>query len=103
MVGTAEPPSSGKGLRACLHCKLVKTTGQFRQNGCENCPQLSMAGDSDRVTECTTPVFQGLVAMLEPRSSWVARWQRQTHRVRGVYAVQVSGNMGDVGAEYEDE
>ena len=33
-----------------------------------------MMGDSDRVLECTTSDFQGLITVLNPGSSWTARW-----------------------------
>ena len=32
---------------------------------------LKMKGDKDRVLECTTGVFDGLVAMVNPQDSWV--------------------------------
>ena len=47
---------------------------QFLDNGCDNCVGQSMMGDSDRVLECTTNDFQGLITVLNPGSSWTARW-----------------------------
>ena len=47
---------------------------QFYDNGCENCISQSMMGDAERVQECTTNDFQGLVTILNPGSSWTARW-----------------------------
>ncbi len=47
---------------------------QFYDNGCENCLSQSMMGDAERVQECTTNDFQGLVTILNPGSSWTARW-----------------------------
>ena len=47
---------------------------QFYDNGCENCISQSMMGDAERVQECTTNDFQGLVTVLNPGSSWTARW-----------------------------
>jgi transcription elongation factor SPT4 len=35
-----------------------------------------MRGSSDRVAECTSMMYDGLIAMVEPSESWVARWQR---------------------------
>lgn len=32
-----------------------------------------MKGDKDRVLECTTSAFDGLVAMVNPQDSWVVR------------------------------
>ena len=47
---------------------------QFYDSGCENCISQSMMGDAERVQECTTNDFQGLVTILNPGSSWTARW-----------------------------
>ena len=47
---------------------------QFYDSGCENCVSQSMMGDAERVQECTTNDFQGLVTILNPGSSWTARW-----------------------------
>ncbi|CAN0315405.1 unnamed protein product [Phaeothamnion confervicola] len=57
---------------------LVKTTDQasFYNEGCENCPFLYMKDDTERVNDCTSAYFTGLISMIEPRGSWVARWQR---------------------------
>lgn len=35
-----------------------------------------MKGDKDRVLECTTSAYDGLIAMVKPEDSWVARYQR---------------------------
>lgn len=35
-----------------------------------------MRGSADRVAECTSLTFDGMIAMIEPTESWVARWQR---------------------------
>ena len=43
------------------------------------------------VQECTSQVFEGLITLNDPRSSWVARWQRLDAYVPGVYAVKVVG------------
>lgn len=87
--------SQTKKLRACLLCSIVQTPSEFRRDGCPNCEQLSvsvgnhddddddnenttmltmmrqMKGDKDRVLECTTSAFDGLIAMVNPADSWV--------------------------------
>ncbi len=35
-----------------------------------------MRGSAERVAECTSLMYDGMVAMMEPSESWVARWQR---------------------------
>ena len=49
-------PDKLKLLRACLSCKLIKTTEQWRENGCENCQEKYHGIDS---INYTTPTFKG--------------------------------------------
>ena len=53
----AAPPDKMKtgALRACLTCKLLKTMEQFRQDGCDNCGELS----GYDTQSYTTPTFKG--------------------------------------------
>ena len=73
-----------KHLRACISCKLVKTEGQFDEEGCSNCNW-----DLADYTDETTPDFTGMIAMMEPEDSWVAKWQRMAKYRPGVYAKSV--------------
>jgi transcription elongation factor SPT4 len=91
----AEIPDSDKGLRACLRCSLLKTFSQFVDSGCENCDFLGMAGENDKVHECTTAYFEGSVALIQPGGSWVARWQRIVTYVPGLYALAMQGRLPD--------
>jgi transcription elongation factor SPT4 len=54
--------------------RLGRRAAQFNNNGCENCPFLMMAGDSQRVMETTTVSYHGMVAVLDPTASWAAKW-----------------------------
>jgi len=45
------------------------------------------------VLSCTTASFSGLVALCQPDDSWVARWLRITRKSRGLYAIDVSGEL----------
>jgi len=78
-----------------MFCSLVKTTAQFEENGCENCAFLDMKADRNRVLYCTSPTFDGIIAMMDPPASWVAKWQRIGKFVRGCYAIQVQGKVAD--------
>uniref|UniRef100_A0A6B2LT88 Spt4/RpoE2 zinc finger domain-containing protein n=1 Tax=Arcella intermedia TaxID=1963864 RepID=A0A6B2LT88_9EUKA len=82
-------------LRACMGCGLVKETRQFQKFGCNNCTFLKIHGDGDRLESCTTTNFSGLISMMKPERSWVARWQRmRPNLVPGCYAVTVQGRLG---------
>jgi len=52
----------------------VVRCSQFYESGCENCPFFGMEGERDRVADCTTPNFQSLITVMEPSSSWAAKW-----------------------------
>jgi len=101
-------PAKFRGLRACLVCGLVKTQKQFEDNGCENCTFLNLTGDKERVQDCTTTHYQGSVECItlftpkaffacslllinDPAHSWVARYQGIEKRIRGCYAIKVTG------------
>ncbi|TFY64315.1 hypothetical protein EVG20_g5989 [Dentipellis fragilis] len=115
----------GKTLRACLLCSIIQSPADFRRNGCPNCEELmqvrllsisgrqkgylkcdfgylQMKSSPDRIQVCTTTYFDGVIAVIDPETSWVARWQRTSKYVRGMYAVRVKGRIpDDVEAELE--
>ena len=67
---------------------------RFSRDGCPNCDAfLGLAGSEDAVRECTSQVFEGLITIADPTTSWVARWQRLDGYVGGVYAVKVAGTV----------
>mmetsp|Transcript_16193 Transcript_16193/g.32817 ORF Transcript_16193/g.32817 Transcript_16193/m.32817 type:complete len:121 (-) Transcript_16193:102-464(-) len=83
-------PTSERQLRACLGCRLLKSSSQWREpceNGC---------------SEENTSNFKGMVCFMDTSDSWVARWQRSEGKVRGVYAVKVYGSALDAQARPED-
>ncbi|OQS07029.1 transcription elongation factor SPT4 [Thraustotheca clavata] len=89
----AEIPTTFRELRACMVCSLVKTYSQFYESGCDNCTVLNMQDNRQRVTDCTTAYFEGMIAMMQPRESWVAKWRRIGRHVPGIYAVSVTGEL----------
>ncbi|KAI5119749.1 hypothetical protein M0805_004081 [Coniferiporia weirii] len=91
-------PSNARArqLRACLLCSIIQSPVDFRRNGCPNCEEvMQMKQSQDRVLSCTTTHFDGVVAVIDPETSWVARWQRTSKYVRGMYAVRVKGRIPD--------
>ncbi|KAH8115792.1 transcription elongation factor SPT4 [Phellopilus nigrolimitatus] len=95
---TAAIPSNARArqLRACLLCSIIQSPADFRRNGCPNCEEImQMKQSQDRVLSCTTTHFDGVIAAIAPETSWVARWQRTSKYVRGMYAVRVKGRVPD--------
>lgn len=87
-------PTELRHLRACLVCSLVKTLGQFERDGCENCNEfLHMKNSNDTAMDYTSSSFDGLIALMSPEDSWVAKWQRLTPYVKGCYAISVTGKL----------
>lgn len=65
------------------------------RDGCPNCENtLQLRGNTDAIQECTSQVFEGLIAVRDPTASWVARWQRLDNYVPGTYATKVTGSVG---------
>jgi transcription elongation factor SPT4 len=101
--GMAQTPGTLKALRACKRCTLVKTTTQFTETGCDNCPFLRIEESSERMEDCTSLYFTGLIAMLDPAGSWVGKWQRIGRCKPGVYAVEVIGQFPPQDEEFMRE
>ena len=60
--------------------------------GCPNCEEyLNLRGSSDAINDCCSQVFEGLITLVDPQTSWVAKWQRLQGYVPGTYAVKVVG------------
>mmetsp|Transcript_7724 Transcript_7724/g.23027 ORF Transcript_7724/g.23027 Transcript_7724/m.23027 type:complete len:123 (+) Transcript_7724:79-447(+) len=90
---TAVVPHGDRRLRACMVTGLVKTEEQWVRDGSENVPFLLSPNEREIVFEVTSPNFDGLVAMMKPDESWVARWQGITTFVPGCYALRVRGTL----------
>ncbi|KAK7051353.1 transcription elongation factor spt4 [Paramarasmius palmivorus] len=97
------PAPKSRHLRACLLCSVIQTTQDFRLSGCPNCEEILQLKDSpDRIQSCTTVYFDGVIGIMDPENSWVAKWQRTSQYARGMYAVRVKGRIPeDVEAELD--
>lgn len=87
-------------------CGVIQTQQQFLRDGCPNCEEVLGFADEDAstVAECTSPSFEGVVALGEPGESWVAKWLRIDNFRPGLYAVKVSGKLpADVVADLENK
>ncbi|KAL7751651.1 transcription elongation factor spt4 [Sorochytrium milnesiophthora] len=74
----------------------VQNQSQFKRDGCDNCEEiLKMRGSSDRVLECTSQSYDGVIALMNPDRSWCAKWQRIEPYVKGLYAIRVVGRVPD--------
>lgn len=87
------PAEFNRNLRCCVTCRLVKTLDQFYEQGCENCPFLDMVEDRERIDDCTTTEFQGMVAVIDPEKSWAAKWTHHKKHVPGCYALAVQSDL----------
>ncbi|KAJ5836808.1 Spt4/RpoE2 zinc finger [Penicillium robsamsonii] len=88
------PPNQQRMLRACMVCSVVQIHNKFMREGCPNCEStLQLRGNNDAIQECTSQVFEGLIAIRDPAASWVARWQRLDNYVPGTYATKVTGTL----------
>ena len=94
-VPQAEAPKSLRDMVACRRCYLVKSFEQFLDDGCENCQFLKMKDKPERCEECTTKSYQGLVAMMRPKTSWVAKWQGLHNFCSGAYAMRVNVELSE--------
>jgi transcription elongation factor SPT4 len=86
-------PLGDRKLRACLATGLIKTEEQWFKDGHDIFGYIRMAEDRDVVHEFTSPNFDGMVAIMEPKNSWVARWQGVQNFVPGCYALRVRGTL----------
>ncbi|KAK6625147.1 Transcription elongation factor SPT4 [Polyplax serrata] len=87
-------PKDLKNLRACLVCSLIKTLDQFEYDGCDNCDEfLRMKNNRENIYDCTSSNFDGMIALMSPDDSWVAKWQRINRFVKGIYAISVAGRL----------
>lgn len=83
-------------LRACLMCSIVLSKKHFERRGCPNCDSILKTTAVDNMAdECTSPHFEGYIALCRPQLSWVAKWQRTTEGVAGIYAVSIQGQLPD--------
>lgn len=91
---TASSSASNK-QRACLNCSIIKPSAYFKEYGCPNCPFMQI-NKGKNLNLTTSFSFKGSISLLNPKKSWVAKWQRINNCVPGTYAMTVEGGLDDV-------
>lgn len=76
-------------------CGIVLPFKEFLSKGCPNCESVLKFLDEDESVAkyCTSPSFEGIVALCEPSKSWVGKWLRDDKFTPGLYAVKVNGKL----------
>ena len=77
-------PRGNKNLQACSTCKLIMQEAQWRkmEEKCPNCT-VRILPNSD---------FVGMISVMMPRESWVAKWNEIRTCMPGLYAINVPQN-----------
>merc|ERR1712232_72819 len=83
------PKNLGLDTVCCLSCKILKNLIQFYEQGCENCTWLHLKGNNHLIGELTTSKFSGVMAVINPLNSWIARWYHISNGVPGLYAMKI--------------
>ncbi len=77
-------PNMETKLMACTTCALILTSKQWsdmnNSNYCPNCGEYTNQ----------TSDFEGIVAIMCPSTSWVARWNKKSTCIPGIYALKVN-------------
>lgn len=75
-------PIEAKHLSACVECKLIMNDAQWRDHDitCPNCKKEN--------PECTSR-FSGMISLIHPANSWVAKYNQGSKRIPGIYAIHV--------------
>ncbi|KAM0673170.1 Transcription elongation factor SPT4 [Gurleya vavrai] len=89
------PSTYSKKLKACLNCCFLQTSQQFKKSGCPNCLFFNTRSKSDNSNYTTSDSYKGLIGLVKPQRSWVAKWLRMNENVSGLYAMNVDGILPD--------
>ena len=85
-----------KNLRACMKCQLIMSYKQWKTKICVNC---GMAKDDNELTA----YFSGMVSLMLPTASWVARYRNLSNRKPGIYALKLLDDDIDAEDDYVNE
>ena len=85
-------PDGMKKQRACIRCHLIRTENQFKKEGCLNC--LSFKSQNESFFDYTSANFEGLISIINPDVSWVARHLNIGKYVAGTYCLKIRDEIG---------
>lgn len=75
--------------RACKFCSHIASQSNFKSKGCQNCVSIN------KKSKFTSGKFKGLIGLVDPENSWVAKWQRISTCKPGLYAMTVEGDVDE--------
>ncbi|MGL5899440.1 MAG: hypothetical protein ACRCZW_07205 [Lactobacillaceae bacterium] len=88
------PSTFSSRLKCCKLCSRISS--HLKSKGCENCTTVS------KNSNIASNKFKGMIGLIDPNKSWVAKWQRINGLKRGLYALTVDGDVDEeVIVEYE--
>ena len=84
-------PEDMKKMSACSYCKLILDERQWdkRKFKCPNCK-----------TDAELKDFNGMISLMMPSESWVAKWNALQSKMPGLYAMHILDN--EVEADKQD-
>ena len=80
-------PEDMKKMSACSYCKLILDERQWekRKFKCPNCK-----------TDAELKDFNGMISLMMPSESWVAKWNALQSKMPGLYAMHILDNDVEV-------
>ena len=97
-------PKDLRDLRACLGCCLILSNTQWNSKKIQQCPNCGTPSNE------TTSDFSGMISIIMPAQSWVARYNKMMDRMPGIYATKLheeiemdQGERKDVDMDEEED
>ena len=71
-----------------MRCSLILSTSQWNSSKYDYCPNCKYAQE-------TTTEFTGMISLIMPTQSWVARYNQLENRMPGIYAIKIHEDVED--------
>ena len=85
-------PNDMKKLSCCPKCRLILDARQWSDTYGRRCPNCG-------TTDIEARDFQGMISLIMPSESWVAKWNLLEDSMPGVYAIKI---LSDAQTEREE-